>query len=578
MKSNLKEGLTLGFLFALIVTGIELIRFLSLPPQVNSLETLYDGIIIFSYLFFISFTIFGLLGIISSLFLKKLTLKKRILIISLIYTLIFYFFNGEWINKVILPGFYEFQSILVNIIIILSFVPFTILLFYALYGGLKKIKPKLILIFIVLISISLITSINLNKEDVNVKEIDNIDYPKIQTNNKIILIGLDGADWKVINPLIEQNKLPNIKSLMNTGSYGELKYEIGDREVQNSPPLWTTILTGQKISDHGLTDFFFVSYPKTNLIRQKMVEFTGWFNFLQNKLLEANLVKRFPLSNNLRKTKAIWNILTENNIESGFIGFWGTYPVDEVKGFMISDKLYPIDGLNYNNPTYPLNLNISSETPNLTQEIKNLQLDETLKLRMRFFEKDKLFYNIGQELISKDLDLFAIYLEGIDVASHIHGTYQDINGIPAPYEINEVTSEEWNKKSWNEVKKYANSVNLYYEYMDEIIGEIKKQTPDNTMIIVSDHGFDFSEGCWHHSKTHPGCKETPSAIVIINGKDINENLNLTTSSLTDITPTILYLLGLPIAEDMEGDLIKDAIKTTTLNKNPPNYINTYEFN
>jgi predicted AlkP superfamily phosphohydrolase/phosphomutase len=47
--------------------------------------------------------------------------------------------------------------------------------------------------------------------------------PQIRTNYKIVLIGIDGADWRVIDPLIEKRKLPNFKMLKNKGSHGFLK-------------------------------------------------------------------------------------------------------------------------------------------------------------------------------------------------------------------------------------------------------------------------------------------------------------------------------------------------------------------
>jgi len=37
---------------------------------------------------------------------------------------------------------------------------------------------------------------------------------------KVILIALDGADWKVMQPLIDKGKLSNIKQLMDKGCWG----------------------------------------------------------------------------------------------------------------------------------------------------------------------------------------------------------------------------------------------------------------------------------------------------------------------------------------------------------------------
>jgi hypothetical protein len=46
--------------------------------------------------------------------------------------------------------------------------------------------------------------------------------------------------------------------------------------------------------------------------------------------------------------------------------------------------------------------------------------------------------------------------------------------------------------------------------------------------------------------------------------------------ILDITPTILYLLGLPVAEDMDGKVITQALDTTTLARHPIHSVPTYE--
>ena len=74
---------------------------------------------------------------------------------------------------------------------------------------------------------------------------------KSKTNQKTLLIGLDGATWKIINPLIEKGKLPNIKSLMDNGSHGILMSD----EKMVSPSVWTSILTGKNPQKHGILDF-----------------------------------------------------------------------------------------------------------------------------------------------------------------------------------------------------------------------------------------------------------------------------------------------------------------------------------
>jgi len=48
------------------------------------------------------------------------------------------------------------------------------------------------------------------------------------------------------------------------------------------------------------------------------------------------------------------------------------------------------------------------------------------------------------------------------------------------------------------------------------------------------------------------------------------------ASILDITPTVLYFLGLPQARDMEGRLLASIVHPAYLAKNPINYIPTHE--
>jgi len=66
------------------------------------------------------------------------------------------------------------------------------------------------------------------------------------------------------------------------------------------------------------------------------------------------------------------------------------------------------------------------------------------------------------------------------------------------------------------------------------------------------------------------------AVLIIYGKNIRKGELIINTSILDITPTILYLLGLPVAKDMEGDILVDAIDTDFLKRNPIKYIDSYE--
>jgi predicted AlkP superfamily phosphohydrolase/phosphomutase len=53
---------------------------------------------------------------------------------------------------------------------------------------------------------------------------------------------------------------------------------------------------------------------------------------------------------------------------------------------------------------------------------------------------------------------------------------------------------------------------------------------------------------------------TKKGILILQGQNIKKGMKLTNKTVYDITPTILYLLGIPVPSDMDGKVMEDAFK------------------
>ena len=82
-------------------------------------------------------------------------------------------------------------------------------------------------------------------------------FPRPRT----LVYGIDGADFRVIDPMIARGELPNLKALIDRGAHGELIAP----EPLASPVVWTTIFTGQLPKTHGLTDWL-VSDARSRLV------------------------------------------------------------------------------------------------------------------------------------------------------------------------------------------------------------------------------------------------------------------------------------------------------------------------
>lgn len=74
------------------------------------------------------------------------------------------------------------------------------------------------------------------------------DFPK----QKVAIIGIDGADWAVAEPLIARGLMPTLAALRERGRWGVLR----SIEPTYSPVVWTTIFSGHNPETHGLVDWY----------------------------------------------------------------------------------------------------------------------------------------------------------------------------------------------------------------------------------------------------------------------------------------------------------------------------------
>lgn len=69
---------------------------------------------------------------------------------------------------------------------------------------------------------------------------------------RVVLVGVDGAGWPQLDPLLAEGALPNLAALMRDGVHADL----ATVEPVNSPTVWTSIATGRSPEVHTITDFF----------------------------------------------------------------------------------------------------------------------------------------------------------------------------------------------------------------------------------------------------------------------------------------------------------------------------------
>jgi len=360
---------------------------------------------------------------------------------------------------------------------------------------------------------------------------------------KVLLIGWDAADWKVINPLLDQGLMPTLDDFINHGVMGNL----ATLHPILSPMLWNSIATGKRPEKHGILGFMEPD-PQSGGVR--------------------------PATSTSRKVKALWNILTQRGYKTHVLGWFAGHPAEPINGISVSD-LYPhaVAPLDQEWPlppgaVYPENMRkIMAELRMHPSEVSEAailpwipraaEIDQEKDKRLQSFAKilseNCSIHNAATWILQNEpWDFLAVYYNGIDHFCHgfMHFHPPRMEGIPE-----------------DQFEIYKDVVNGAYRFHDMMLQTLLDLAgPETTVVIVSDHGF-------HSDHLRPrGIPAEPAGpavqhrqfgIVCMRGAHIKEDERIYGATLLDVTPTVLTLFGLPVGEDMDGRVLVQAFE------NPP---------
>jgi len=136
---------------------------------------------------------------------------------------------------------------------------------------------------------------------------------------KVIVIGLDGLEPKIVEPMLDAGALPNLARLRAQGGYSR----IGTTYPAQTPVAWSTFATGVNPGGHGIFDFIRRD-PKTYLP-----------DFSLNRYEQKNAFVP-PRAVNLRRGTPVWELLSVAGIPSTILRCPCTYPSDHIRGRMLA--------------------------------------------------------------------------------------------------------------------------------------------------------------------------------------------------------------------------------------------------
>jgi hypothetical protein len=395
-----------------------------------------------------------------------------------------------------------------------------------------------------------------------------------QPEARVLFIGLDGIEADVLMPLLAKGELPNLAKLIDRGVMGYLI----TYQPTLSPVVWTTIATGRNIDDHRITGF--VDYN------------TGG-----------------PFTSNARRGKAVWNIAGDYGLTCNVTGYWITWPAEEINGCMVSQVITQeqVDdvwkGMLYrdvNGATHPPEFidelwpvvePFQSQEflqeqviPEIFGDLEGLNPSfevQTLLTQSNWsFVGDYVYCEAAKYLLdTAPADLDIVYLGGTDVIAHRFWRYREpeVFTYPIPERYVDV---------------FAHAIDNYYKAADRMVGELVAKVPENTrIVIVSDHGMhaDYLDGTSRGKKTILSAHhmDAPPGILIAAGEGIRKGPGTAAAlamesleemgTVFDVTPTLLYLLDIPIGRNMKlGKVMKSVVSRELLDARPIRHIDSHD--
>ncbi|MFL6279515.1 MAG: alkaline phosphatase family protein, partial [Vicinamibacterales bacterium] len=364
---------------------------------------------------------------------------------------------------------------------------------------------------------------------------------KATAGKRVIFIGLDGADWSLLDQYAARGVMPTLAKLVSEGASGTVK----TIHPPLSPLVWTTMMTGVSPLEHRILDFLRVN-PASQ--------------------------QREPITSDERKVPAIWNMATAGGKKVAALGFWATYPAESVNGLMVSDRLFTFlfsettpppgivspasieswarDGLTRAQADTGYGA-IKTVLPWLTEAeyaeaatVTDPYAHPVSALR-RILIETKVYDDLGRDWYTREKpELLLLYFQGTDSIGHVFAPY-------APPKQPEVSDSDY--------ARYKDVAEQYFAGIDRLLARYVAAAKSTGAVIMlaSDHGFLWGEG---RPTTLSSAANTTAAkwhaengIYLVWGPGIQPSKGHTGSGRVDqVCATLLALAGLPPGRNIAG--------------------------
>ncbi|MBL7008388.1 MAG: alkaline phosphatase family protein [Planctomycetes bacterium] len=268
---------------------------------------------------------------------------------------------------------------------------------------------------------------------------------------RVVFVGIDGATWDIIEPMVAAGKLPNLAAMMAGGSYGPLE----STKPPNSSLAWTSFQTGVHPGKHGV---YFFREQRPGSYERPVVS--------------------------LRSVQAptVWRTASEAGKKVSVAYLPMTFPPEELSGGMVGGLLTPDRRADFVKPDGlrpALEQAVGFELPSDNEpELLYHSSDERTALASLIRTTEQV-EQVGMAMLDlHDPDLFALVFRGVDLASHQAWCFQD---------------PEWAARNPEAARGREGLLADMYQRLDAALGRFRDKAlamdGEVSFGCCSDHGF-----------------------------------------------------------------------------------------
>jgi predicted AlkP superfamily phosphohydrolase/phosphomutase len=369
--------------------------------------------------------------------------------------------------------------------------------------------------------------------------------PGVPAQPRVRMILLDGASLDYVLPRVAEGRLPAFARLLEKGAVMDLATV---RPTQPDP-VWAAVATGMYPAKNGVRSA--ASYFARS--DDRMVDLLPDHCF-SHALVHLGFIRDEANASNTWRARPIWSIASNAGVRVGIVRWPLTYPAEEVDGFIVSDRFHQLVGsiAEFDRAATPrevlpwLEASFTQVPIAADTELAPISAVASGTPEESALRRDRGYSTVMRNLAAEmSPRLTALRYEGLDTVGHYYLRYTQ------PRIFRDLPEEER--------RRFSPAIDRYYTYIDGEIGtSLDAMSPGDLLVVVSGFGMQplnpvkQAIGRILRNPEFTGTHErAPDGFLIAYGTAVEPGRRQR-GSIVDITPTVLYFLGLPAARDMDG--------------------------